>query len=278
MATRPAVVAAGLGVGAGAVSTWFHISHGVVCIPTMVLPPLNLLPQVAAGSTCIGVTARQTLGLYFQSLSAGIDGRPPIEDLIDAHVTFFCGVSSAITAWKAAGWTSVASRKTLLRTSGLGLVAVSIILPLRNKLRDGEMERLKRAPIEFPEYFNPSLVDIRQVAELISLGSISGLALGATGVGVAWALAPALMYFGYKTSFEEAQATAMSSTMPATIAAAIRHYRLGHLSMLTWPLMAGAIVGGYAGAEITPFEPGEEETFGLVAFAFLFGMHAMIRA
>jgi len=275
---RPAVVAAGLGVGAGAVSTWFHISHGVVCIPTMVLPPLNLLPQVAAGSTCVGVAARQSLGMYFQSLYAGVDGRPPIEDIIDVHVAFFSGISSAIAAWKAAGWTSIASRKTLLRCNGLGLIAVSMILPFRNKLRDAEMEVMKRPPIEFPEHFDPTRVGMRNVAELIALGFLSGSVLGVTGVGTAWALTPALMYLGYKTKFEEAQTTAMASTMPATLAAAIRHYRLGHLSYLTWPLMAGAIFGGYAGAEITPFEPEEPETFGLIAFAFIFGCHAIIRA
>eukprot|EP00397_Hematodinium_sp_SG-2012_P062085 GEMP01083200.1.p1 GENE.GEMP01083200.1~~GEMP01083200.1.p1 ORF type:complete len:151 (+),score=47.98 GEMP01083200.1:563-1015(+) len=147
-----------------------------------------------------------------------------------------------------------------------------------------------------------------RAAELVLLGVVSGMFLGTTGIGTAWALAPALVQLGYVAGattavtandsttivsssgdsertvneaalqrFEHAQSTAMASTMPATIVAAARHYMLGHFSPLAWPLMGGAIFGGYLGAELVPFDPDEYESLALLAFTFIFGCLAIIR-
>jgi len=107
--------------------------------------------------------------------------------------------------------------------------------------------------------------------------------ISATGIGTSWILAPALVQFNYIPSqnaaerFEQAQSTAMVATMPASIAAAVKHYKCGHLSGYALPLLGGAIFGGYIGGEVLTFDPDEYERLAMLAFTFVFGCLSLLR-
>merc|ERR1719458_55509 len=85
---RHAATATGVGLAAGCLGTWFDMSHGVICIPVMNLPPLALSHQVSVGSTVFGVAARQILSATLYALDPTGDGEgqsTSISDLVDVN-------------------------------------------------------------------------------------------------------------------------------------------------------------------------------------------------
>lgn len=139
-ARRTALTCAGVGFGAGCMGTWFEMSHGVVCIPVLSLPPLALTQQVAIGSTVFGVAARQVLSasLYVTRpvsddlRDQGKETGPSLEDLVD---TSTAGVLAAFGTATALGGASVAARlsqKHLKRVNGIFCMALSLFMYWRD--------------------------------------------------------------------------------------------------------------------------------------------------
>eukprot|EP00929_Paragymnodinium_shiwhaense_P043169 TRINITY_DN22237_c0_g1_i1.p1 TRINITY_DN22237_c0_g1~~TRINITY_DN22237_c0_g1_i1.p1 ORF type:complete len:364 (+),score=72.99 TRINITY_DN22237_c0_g1_i1:53-1093(+) len=227
---RRIVQATGIGVAAGCMGTWFEMSHGVVCIPVLSLPPLALPQQVAVGSTVFGVAARQLVSAVFYGLDPDNDltADDALEELIDTNAAIGLATSGSIAAvWGAGLSRSIASAK-LKRINGAFMIGLAVFINWREQQAQGAKARKEAAqkaglltedgkPVQdavpAPASSVPSLKPMgakeARAASLAAmmpqgepapqwvrygvLGSVSGLILGLFGVGPAWMVAPVMM-------------------------------------------------------------------------------------
>mmetsp|Transcript_57776 Transcript_57776/g.126612 ORF Transcript_57776/g.126612 Transcript_57776/m.126612 type:complete len:261 (+) Transcript_57776:101-883(+) len=138
-----AIRCAGVGVAAGVMGTWFEMSHGVVCIPVLTLPPLYLSHQVAAGSTVFGVAARQVISATLYSLDPNTDVSDieSLHAMMDVNAAGVLAASGTAAALSTAVITSKLSLNAVLRCNGGFLVALALFLQWREK-------RIEAAQIE----------------------------------------------------------------------------------------------------------------------------------
>lgn len=308
---RPVLVAAGIGACAGSMGTYFEMSHGVVCIPVLTLPPLALTNQVAVGSTVFGVAARELLsvGLYCldPEVELGSDvWKDQIHELIDVRACL--GLASAGTLSAIAG-ASLAARGTnrfVRRTNGVFCLGLALFIQWRESQRSAAREELEAeasvSTVEArPDPISPALSpperayqqaygqdsSVREMCRFAVLGAASGFILGYFGIGAAWFLAPVLRHTsesGTERSKEAAfefgaddrtrHTAALSMAVPS-VAAAVRHYQLGHVASVggvALPLAVGAIAGSAIGGKLLEDVPREgEEKLALAIMLFAFG-------
>mmetsp|Transcript_67648 Transcript_67648/g.175687 ORF Transcript_67648/g.175687 Transcript_67648/m.175687 type:complete len:359 (-) Transcript_67648:95-1171(-) len=224
---RTMVRAAGVGLAAGCMGTWFEMSHGVVCIPVMTLPPLQLGQQVAVGTTVFGVAVRQLISatLYAADPSTDIDDVESLSRIMDVQAGVVLAVSGTFSALSTATLASRLASKHVRRANGLFLVALALFLQWREskilvseaQKSDGQLEDDDEpAEVLEPGTSGPAFVAQRfpepeaegaivahpvspaspmgDLPRLISLGALAGASLGFFGIGPAWMLAPILSH------------------------------------------------------------------------------------
>lgn len=201
-----------VGAAAGCLGTWYEMSHAVVCVPVVTLPPLALNHHLAVGSTVFGVAARQVLAATLHALEPG--GSVTLDDLaeiIDLNTAAVLSASGTVTALGAAAFSARMAQRSLRKANGLFMVALALFLQWRDtKIRAAQeedeaaaQEHLAAQPA-VSEQLAAHLADRALIAQklaessgsmrLIILGSASGAVLGFFGIGPAWLLAPLLTH------------------------------------------------------------------------------------
>jgi len=225
-----ATTATGVGLAAGCLGTWFDVSHGVVCIPVMTLPPLALSHQVSIGSTVFGVAARQILSASLYALDPTSDGggeSSSISDFVDVNAAMVLASSGTIAAIATASFSTKLAQRPLRKANGVFIFFIAAFMQWRDqRVRKLMPEELQEQPeadkvlmanaeadrpqaaitisappaakdvalhTEMQQSANPDTVEAsNELRRLIILGVASGAILGMFGVGPAWILAPVL--------------------------------------------------------------------------------------
>lgn len=225
-------MSATVGGVAGCMGTWFEMSHGIVCIPVLTLPPFMLSQHVAIGSTVLGVAARNILsaGLFTLDPSTSEMSEERLNEIVDVSAATTIGTAGAITAFGMSTVTCALSSYWLSRLNGVFLVGVALFMNWRelrvrdaNKAVDGELQRredLERyadgpaartarmlaaesgEAVDVPQDVRPvraitSLIDQSKSAQQemmghVAMGVMSGICVGLFGIGPAWIIAPLL--------------------------------------------------------------------------------------
>eukprot|EP00933_Yihiella_yeosuensis_P063718 TRINITY_DN66953_c0_g1_i1.p1 TRINITY_DN66953_c0_g1~~TRINITY_DN66953_c0_g1_i1.p1 ORF type:complete len:437 (+),score=98.77 TRINITY_DN66953_c0_g1_i1:76-1386(+) len=425
---QAAMAAAGIGVAAGTLGTWFEMSHGVFCIPVLSLPPLALTQQVSTGSTVFGVAARQILSVALYSTDPSAEGKDldAIHELIDVNAAAALAISGSLASMAGAAMTIKMPQKGLRRLNGLFLVGAAVFcqwreqfvaqygapqdedereanvrmtlsgmvpetqqLPTSNvqhEMKQAEMEveeidyvapapettfqggRFSPGPSfqsaasdtgnsEVPRLMQATTTPLNELHRFVVLGSLSGVVLGAFGIGPAWMLAPLVTrtspaweeyadehaaqagtsqtkinntgtkftstesvgdylsrlpgyqneavetdevaaaapkegafagaarlgfeLIGPSGSDDRSRRTCTIAMVPPCLAAAWRHFSLGHVpeaNNIAFPLAAGAIVGSaICGAALDDIPVTTETRFGLTMLLFLHGSWLFLR-
>lgn len=340
-ARRAAVTAMGTGVAAGVLGTWFEMSHGIVCIPVLSLPPLALSQHAAIGSTVFGVAVRQAISTTFLALDPSVDlgDHDALEELVDMNAV----VALATSATGAAVWAATMARRvspvTIRKANGLFLIGVSVFLHWRQRGLENMAEAespaaSSEASVEATPPSSPDAVLIKRRAsapissafdwpQLLGLGVASGVVLGFFGIGPTWMLIPLLEHLpssakphgglpatssgsssrdaapsgaasgsgdgeqpGEAASAqaeitEKLRRTCAFAMVPPSIAAALRHFSLGHAPnahVVALPLAAGAVLGSAAGGTVLEdVECDADLHLGLSGLLFAFGAWSVLR-
>eukprot|EP00443_Scrippsiella_acuminata_P038153 CAMPEP_0115235580 /NCGR_PEP_ID=MMETSP0270-20121206/35392_1 /TAXON_ID=71861 /ORGANISM="Scrippsiella trochoidea, Strain CCMP3099" /LENGTH=358 /DNA_ID=CAMNT_0002650383 /DNA_START=13 /DNA_END=1089 /DNA_ORIENTATION=- len=347
-ARRVATNAACVGVAAGCMGTWFEMSHGVVCIPVLSLPPLHLSQQVAIGSTVFGVAARQVLSatLYALEPNTQIDDLDALEKIVDVRMAAALAAPGTAAALLTATMAGRLAARTMRKANGLFLITCALFMQWREtKIKAARAALEAREEEEVPEVLaqgasGPSLVAVApaealpdaavverpvsaspasDMPRLIALGTVSGGILGFFGIGPAWILAPVLSStgpaaavradmqtvgpnfevatapadigtipsgmadsMGTSGSDERTRTTACLAMVPPSIAAAWRHFALGHVTNMggiALPLAVGAVAGSAMAGQALADVPCEEEyyRYGLAVLLFAHGCWSMVK-
>lgn len=338
-ARRIALTATGVGVAAGCLGTWFEMSHGVVCIPVLTLPPLALSQQVAIGSTVFGVAARQVLSATLYSLEPGSDFSNPetLNELVDVSAAAVLAASGMVGALSSAVLAARVPQRHLRRTNGFFCVAVAIFMQWRESFakpprsdeeqeepEEGAVLAVPPPPLAMQQQVQEpgQEVDPRSTRELIrhmTFGFGSGAVLGFFGIGPAWMLAPLLartapgaegltslstmlpgsppggdssegagspppaqQALGPPGSSERERRTCCLAMVPPSLAAAWRHFQLGHVvnaKGVALPLATGAIAGsGIAGWQLSDAPAEDEVKMILSMLLFAYGCWSVVKA
>jgi len=241
---RTFMTAGGIGVAAGCMGTWFEMSHGVVCIPVLTLPPLALPQQVAVGSTVVGVAARQILsaGLFAFTSDEDLTNREVLEQMIDVPAATGLATAGCLAALSGAGLSKLMNQRVLRRFNGACLVGVAMFIQwregqvralaekasiaLNNNAPGPQPEVTESSPSALPETPHLGLAAHQQVfatgeaafgnlmttvadsrydwPRYVVLGAFSGFTLGFFGIGPAWILAPIMSKMGSEKQQYEA--------------------------------------------------------------------------
>lgn len=222
------MTAAGVGVAAGTIGTWFEMSHGVICIPVLTLPPLGLSQQVAAGSTVFGVAVREMLSATLHALDPNVElgVREELDELVDVNALVGLSAVGTVTALGAAAASARVNLKYTRKANGVLCLGLALFLQWReSQMRAARAEIDKESHPEHatgdsprnskelnppdmsrkiapPREFRPTNLT-EDWARITTLGACSGAVLGFFGIGTAWMLAPILRH------------TAPGSTLPS---------------------------------------------------------------
>mmetsp|Transcript_54193 Transcript_54193/g.117098 ORF Transcript_54193/g.117098 Transcript_54193/m.117098 type:complete len:353 (-) Transcript_54193:94-1152(-) len=222
---RKMVTSAAVGAAAGCMSTWFEMSHGIVCIPVITLPPLALTHHVAIGSTLVGVAGRQVLSaaLYFTDQDVDISSEAALEQLVDSNAATGMAIVGSIAAASSAALAKKASPKILRRANGAFMMLISLFLYWREskvaalRLEDeGKAETEEHVPEVIlpyvpvpppppqpvstvavplaPRVEGPNLREEHGIKRLLAMGAGAGFILGFFGIGPAWMMTPLLRH------------------------------------------------------------------------------------
>jgi len=210
--------AGSVGVAAGCMGTWMEMSHAVICVPVVTLPPMQLSHHIAIGSTVFGVAARQIIAASLYALDPANNCTvDELENIIDFKTASLLSASGTVTALGASAFSARLSGRHLRKMSGLFMVGLSLFMYWRdNKIRLMQEAREKElAQVADPEPEAPAAAEespkslIRNPLaslslpdqalgegnfRLIFLGSMAGVILGLFGIGPAWMLAPILTH------------------------------------------------------------------------------------
>lgn len=292
---------AGIGVAAGCFGTWFEMSHGVLCIPVMNMPPLQLSHQVAAGCTVFGVATRQMLSatLYGLDPRAEVDGIESLNRIIDVRAAGILSLSGTLSSVACVALSAKMPAHRMRRLNGFFLAVCAFFIQWRERrfrkedatpedlLCGDDLPATCPGPRPNPDIIvKPKMLPTLganaqdDTKRLLGLGAASGAVLGLCGVGPAWMLAPVLCatakegQLGYDLiaaeeknigpkldnpsenfeNDERTRTTACFGMILPCIAAAFRHWQVGHVPNVTGiaiPLAAGAILGSaVAGREL----------------------------
>lgn len=214
--------AAGVGIAAGVMGTWVEMSHGVICMPVLALPPISLSHQAAVGTTVFGVAARQVISatLYAVDPNTDLDDVESLHRIMDVPAAMVLALSSTAAALGAAALASKMSYRQTSKCNGAFLIGLSVFLYWRETrlaeaeeeaarvagpLPEREREEWEEEPI--PGALGPAVMEpvrlVRSVQpsaarddlpRLLGMGLASGVVLGFFGIGPAWILAPLLTH------------------------------------------------------------------------------------
>mmetsp|Transcript_22639 Transcript_22639/g.37192 ORF Transcript_22639/g.37192 Transcript_22639/m.37192 type:complete len:340 (-) Transcript_22639:87-1106(-) len=145
---RPAVFCVGVGAAAGSMGTYFEMSHGVVCIPVMTLPPLALTNQVAVGSTVVGVAARELLALGLYCLDPDVeigseDHMNELSSLVDMQALLGLASVGTVTAIAGASLAGRGTNRLMRRTNGIFCIGLALFIQWREGQRFKAREALE---------------------------------------------------------------------------------------------------------------------------------------
>eukprot|EP00928_Gymnodinium_smaydae_P030390 TRINITY_DN22625_c0_g1_i1.p1 TRINITY_DN22625_c0_g1~~TRINITY_DN22625_c0_g1_i1.p1 ORF type:complete len:380 (-),score=72.82 TRINITY_DN22625_c0_g1_i1:44-1012(-) len=321
------------------------MSHGVVCIPVLGLPPLSLAPQIAIGSTVFGVAARQGLSAALLSLDPNIDAGSAdfLDELVDVPAASALAIAGTGAALSGAALVRMVSQKRLRRANGAFMMGVAAFLQWREAQAKAAKEAKQRPAFatgssaattdasvasagssEAAASAGRAAGDAGSARQLVSmesgsprssfewprylvLGAASGFVLGFFGVGPAWMLAPLVArtapsregtargqqkgaaeededdevlgsVFG---SDDRIRRTCGLAMVPPCLAAAWRHWRLGHVpnaSTIALPLAGGAVLGSAVGGSCLEDVPVENDVrFGLTLLIFAYGAWSLFK-
>merc|ERR1740121_3114947 len=147
---RMALTAGAVGAAAGCLGTWFEMSHAVVCVPVVTLPPLGLSHHLAIGNTVFGVAARQIIAatLYFAEPSTNVTV-DDLAEIIDLKAAAVLSASGTVAALGASAFSARLAPRALRKTNGIFLVALALFLQWRDlKIRTAQEEREKQEGLE----------------------------------------------------------------------------------------------------------------------------------
>jgi len=321
-ARRMALTAAGVGAAAGCMGTWFEMSHGVVCIPVLTLPPFSLSQQVAIGSTAFGVAARQVLSASLYALDPGTEPGEPegLGQLVDLDAALALAASSTLAALGGAALAARLPQRPMRRANGAFLVVVALFLQWREAYakagrpedeEDGDARPAAAGTVPPSRPGEHGAVAREATAgsghglqQHLLFGAAAGSVLGFLGIGPAWMLAPLLSHTapapesaggllaGVGSPAQAAEASGASSEervrrtcclamVPPSLAAAWRHFRLGHVvnaPRVALPLATGAILGSAVGGMQLADVPCEFEVrYGTSLLLFAYGCWSLVR-
>ncbi|CAK0887476.1 unnamed protein product [Prorocentrum cordatum] len=334
---RLALTALGVGAAAGCMGTWFEMSHGVVCIPVLTLPPLALSQQIAVGTTVFGVAARQVLAATLSAMepdaqALDLDWLAQVVDVEAVGVLTATGTAAALAGSALA---ARLSPQHMRRLNGLFLIGVATFVQYRSFRVNAELEQeeageaTEQTPAPLPAGQAPPPAGASEAARLVLLGAASGACLGLFGIGPAWMLAPVLTatappgqlgskeasapvaspgaaaaalraaasgdpqptfdpdvasdaaaaaagMLGATGTDERTMRTCTLAMVLPSLAAAARHFALGHVASATTlaiPLATGAILGSAIGGPQLADVPCDEEfRTGLSILLFAHGL------
>lgn len=155
----------GVGAAAGSIGTYFEMSHGVVCIPVMTLPPLALTNQVAVGSTVLGVAARELLALGLYCLDPDMDigseeHMNELSSLVDMQAVIGLASVGTVAAIAGAGLAARGTNRFVRRTNGVFCIGLALFIQWRQgqryKALDALEELEKVAPADPPPTVQPA--------------------------------------------------------------------------------------------------------------------------
>mmetsp|Transcript_92487 Transcript_92487/g.193365 ORF Transcript_92487/g.193365 Transcript_92487/m.193365 type:complete len:391 (-) Transcript_92487:40-1212(-) len=251
-----AIRCAGVGVAAGVMGTWFEMSHGVVCIPVLTLPPLYLSHQVAAGSTVFGVAARQVISATLYSLDPNTDVSDieSLHAMMDVNAAGVLAASGTAAALSTAVITSKLSLNAVLRCNGGFLVALALFLQWREKRIEAAQIEEEKTQMALQELdattaggasssssssSSPGTSAAPAAASASAAAAAADAAAAAAAAAAAPAAAPAAVSTP-STADPAALASALSSNLPST-SSQVSNSDLPRLIGLG--AMSGAILG-----------------------------------
>lgn len=314
--SKTAVPAFGIGVAAGTIGTWFEMSHGVICIPVLTLPPLGLTQQMATGTTVFGVAVREILAASFYGLdpSIDLDDRDKMEELVDVNALVGLSAVGTVSALGAAAASARVAARFTLKANGVFCIGLALFL----QWRESQMRAAKDAvneedhPMRSIEMIeetasSPSIIPSTSLTEdwarLTALGALSGAVLGFFGVGTAWMLAPILRHTAPDNNLRSGDGvlfgdidlnlsepfgvdartrrTACLAMVLPSIASAYTHVSLGHvpaMAGIALPLALGAVGGSIMAGIFLEDVPAEEELkTGVAGLLFMYGMWNLVK-
>merc|ERR1719161_1877053 len=173
-------------------------SHAVVAMPCMTVPPLGLSAHHAVGTTLFGVAVRHgLLGANWLWESEEPQSNPT--------AVLCCGLPAFIAARWCAEHSAELSAVALRRLGGGCLLGCAVVLAAR-----------KYIPKPPADAVVGTLSD-GQKAVCVAAGIAAGCAIGFGGIGMTWALTPAMMALGMPEAV--ALETALYALTPATVVA-----------------------------------------------------------
>lgn len=297
MSSRRVALAAGIGVCGGCVGTWFEMSHGVLCIPVLTMPPLGLSHAVASGSTVFGVALRQTMSAGLMSLDPRMNWEK-LHELVDMNAAGCLALSGTMAAVSAATAVSRIPTKRMRKINGGFCIVLGLFLQWREtRIAKSDEEKeaadvLAKLDAEATDL--PPTTSLSHLGRFLVLGAGSGAILGFFGIGAAWLLAPVITnttrgsehaptlfasggpieprkqdgvavsqgMYGNSGADERARRTAALGMVLPCIAAALRHVAVGNVPEtmgIAVPLALGAVLGSALAGTFLENVPCEED-------------------
>uniref|UniRef100_A0A7S1F5Q0 Membrane transporter protein n=1 Tax=Noctiluca scintillans TaxID=2966 RepID=A0A7S1F5Q0_NOCSC len=298
MSSRRVALAAGVGVCGGCVGTWFEMSHGVLCIPVLTMPPLGLSHAVASGSTVVGVALRQTMSAGLMSLDPRMNWEK-LHEVVDMNAAGCLALSGTMAAVSAATVVSRIPTKRLRKINGGFCIVLGLFIQWR-ETRVAKSDEEKEAAdvlakLDAEATDLPPTTSLSHLGRFLVLGAGSGAILGFFGIGAAWLLAPVITYttrggehaptlsvaggpirysqglsaglsgtgmYGTSGADERSRRTAALGMVLPCIAAALRHVVVGNVPEtmgIAVPLALGAVLGSALAGTFLENVPCEEE-------------------
>merc|ERR1719291_326182 len=110
------------------------MSHGVVCIPVLTLPPLALSQQVAVGTTVFGVAARQVLAATLSAMEPDAQALDFewLAQVVDVEAAGGLAATGTAAALAGSALAARLSPQRMRRANGLFLIGVASFLQYRS--------------------------------------------------------------------------------------------------------------------------------------------------
>lgn len=121
--------------------TWLEMSHAVICIPVLSLPPMVLSQHAAVGSAVFGVAARQSLAaiLYGLDPDTSISDLDGLAEIVDLNVAAVLASSGTVTALGAAAFAARLGQRPLRKANGIFMMAMALFMQWRDaRVRDAQ--------------------------------------------------------------------------------------------------------------------------------------------
>ncbi len=204
------------------------LGGGTVMIPLMV-GLLRLTQHKAHGSSLVAVFFTGLVGAFTYGLQGSLS----------LKAALFLAATAILTARFGARYAHSLAEKDLKRAFGWFLLVVSFLLLLKPYLAPMGLVR----------------GEIWEDLTLLLAGGFTGFLSGMMGVGGGTIMVPAMVLL-LGMDQHTAQGTSLLAMVPASLAGAYTHYRLGNVDTLLAPgLVPGVLLGTFIGGEAAHFLP-----------------------